>query len=81
MPSSGDRALGINDWGAVVGYGVDRSTYGYHALYWPNPSIVYDLGTLGGENGYAQAINSHGYIIGASETTDGQLQTMMAMLV
>ena len=66
-------ASGINGAGQIVGSTTrnanlqDRTT---RATLWQNGSST-ELGTLGGRNSYAFAINDGGAIVGYSHTTDG----------
>lgn len=73
---SNSWAYGINDSGDVVGsaetpdYYFDE--YGFlrncsHAFLWRNGANT-DLGTLGGNNSWAYAVNSSRYVVGWSET-------------
>src|SRR5205823_2114191 len=41
-----------------------------HAFLWQN-GIMTDLGTLGGDFSFAQAINNYGQIVGATQTASG----------
>ena len=44
---------------------------GYHAFLWSAETGLQDLGTLGGSNSIATAVNDHGTVVGYSETTEG----------
>lgn len=64
-------AFGINGLGQVVGRGLLAPPVRRHAVFWPNPSTVLDLGTLGGDNSEAFDINDDGLVVGQSETLTG----------
>jgi probable HAF family extracellular repeat protein len=66
-----DDAFGINNSGQVVGRGLLATPDRIHAVIWPDPSTVLDLGTLGGDNSEAFDINDDGLVVGDSETTTG----------
>ena len=60
---------GLNDLGQVVG---DAYTNGNppvsRAFVWHNAGpVIIDLGTLGGDNSYAFAINASGLVVGSSD--------------
>jgi probable HAF family extracellular repeat protein len=57
------RATGINDAGAIVGYA--QLSDGYHGFVYQNGSLQ-DLGALGPQQNFAQAINAAGTIVGSS---------------
>lgn len=67
-----DEAFGINELGQVVGRGLLAPPVRHHAVLWPDPSTVLDLGTLGGDNSEARDINDDGLVIGHSETDAGE---------
>ena len=56
---------GINDFGDVVGDSAGR------AFLYTDEEGMKDLGTLGGERSYADAINNLGEIVGSAQTADG----------
>jgi probable HAF family extracellular repeat protein len=75
----GDRCrisygMGINHAGTIVGYAASPTDCGdSRAVRFPaGGGSAFDLGTLGGDNGQAQAINSFGDIVGFSELSTGQ---------
>ena len=47
------------------------------ASFWDSGGVTVDLGTLGGENSWAYAINADGEIAGAAETRDGLLHAVL----
>jgi len=59
--ASADLIVGISDAG----------TGSIHAVLWRSGTIV-DLGTLGGKNSFAQAVNAKGQVVGWTETEDGR---------
>jgi probable HAF family extracellular repeat protein len=67
-----DDAFAINERGEVVGRGLLAPPIRYHAVFWPDPLTVKDLGTLGGENSEAHDINNDRIIVGYSETATGE---------
>jgi len=74
LQGSGDsEAVGINASGSIVG----SSSFTYpdggtakHAVLWRNGSLM-DLGTLGGRNSFADAINDAGQIVGYADLNVG----------
>ncbi len=75
-PFPGDSvgvALGINDWGQVVGASGACAPYGQstvHALLWQD-GRPFDLGSLGGQNGTVPfVINNRGQVVGYSDLAD-----------
>ena len=74
-------ATAINNNNQVVGYATNDDGY-YHAFIWQYDKGEYamtDLGTLGGDNSWALAVNDDGVVIGYSETGEtyeaGSLET------
>jgi len=61
------NAFGVNDHGQVVGVS-NRSGSLTHAFLWTKNAGMKDLGTLGGINSSAQAINDSAQIVGQAET-------------
>lgn len=67
-----DNALGINAAGVAVGRGLLAPPVRHHAVVWPDPATIIDLGTLGGDNSAAFDINADGLVVGESETGTGE---------
>lgn len=62
---------GVNSHGQVVGYSSRyvNNQEEDHACLWQGSQVI-DLGTLGGKRSWANAINTFGVIVGASETPE-----------
>lgn len=73
-------ASGINNQGEIIGSN-PTATASYlhpaaHAFVYKN-GILVDLGTLGGIDSYASAINSAGQIVGIADNTAGEGETFL----
>lgn len=63
---------GVNDLGQVVGISeVERFTAEFIAFFWDGNQMI-NLGTLGGHESGAYAINNRGQIIGSSDTASSE---------
>ena len=76
------QAFGINDSGQIVGYAEvaptvagnadDSSSSGdAHAFLWKD-GVMKDLGTLGGNESFASAVNASGDVVGMARTADNR---------
>lgn len=63
-------AFGINDFRRAVGYSAPDCCSD-HAVLWTKPKHLKDLGTLGGTNSRAEAVNDFGQAVGGSGSPDG----------
>jgi probable HAF family extracellular repeat protein len=86
LGGTGSSAAGINDAGQICGTAnLSGDTY-QHAFLWtkgatdgvPTNPQMKDLGTLGGNNSSAWAINTSGQVAGQADTTSGQLNHFRA---
>jgi len=64
-------ALGVNNAGVVVGRSNLSDNVTSHAFRWDSSAGMLDLGTLGGAQSSAVAINAGGDIVGWSQNTTG----------
>jgi probable HAF family extracellular repeat protein len=66
-----DSASGINDAGQIVGFVYFCDSGAFHAARWTTTTGT-DLGTLGGMNSDAYAINVHGASVGWADISNGR---------
>ncbi len=64
-----EEAFGINNLGAVVGYGINPDGEVRGAVWYEGVKTL--LPTLGGLMGQANAVNDAGQVVGTAETLDG----------
>lgn len=77
LPAEESFAFNISEGGLVVGY-VRTGNRFQGFLYNKSNEEFQFLGTLGGMNSFARAINSNGQIVGCSQSpTDGQMHAFM----
>src|SRR2546426_986044 len=69
-------AYGVNDVGQVVGTSLGANGVGGHAFLWDNGTMT-DLGTLGGTQSDASAINNAGQGVGWSTEPSGSMQAFL----
>jgi probable HAF family extracellular repeat protein len=66
----GSDGTGINGAGQICGYGWPANSTNTHAFLYSGGTTV-DLGTLGGAESVAEAIDSAGQVVGQSQAADG----------
>jgi probable HAF family extracellular repeat protein len=69
-------AYDINSFGSAAG-SVLRSNGTFRAFVSTTDGGVTTIGTLGGSNSYAQALNDSGAVVGTSQTTSGALRAFL----
>ncbi|MDB5931917.1 MAG: hypothetical protein JWR60_3624 [Polaromonas sp.] len=57
----------VNALGQVAGGAFTRQSEAVHAYLWTPPGSIRDLGTLGGGNSFARALNDEGQVAGIAE--------------
>jgi len=63
-------AQNLNDAGLIVG-AADRGSGLTRAVYWDANDVIHDIGTLGGNSGWAYAVNDDNVIVGFSNNGVG----------
>ncbi|MFO0915797.1 MAG: PEP-CTERM sorting domain-containing protein [Pirellulales bacterium] len=63
-------AQNLNDTGLIVG-AADRGSGLTRAVYWDTNDVIHDIGTLGGNSGWAYAVNDDNVIVGFSNNGSG----------
>jgi probable HAF family extracellular repeat protein len=66
----GSDGTGINNSGQVCGYGWPANSTNTHAFLYTGGAMI-DLGTLGGDESVAEAIDGSGQVVGQSTAVDG----------
>ena len=72
-------ALGINNFGEVVGYSETTAKQNHAFLYLVGTSLL-DLGTLGGPDSYASRISDSGVLVGHAAIPDGRMRAFIAVV-
>ncbi len=65
--SASSYASDVNDLGVIVGRAQSSSSGSYRPVRWDIGAAAFDLGTLGGSSGQANAVNLEGKIVGSSQ--------------
>lgn len=63
-------AYGVNNAGVVVGYG-NTGNGAFRGFVWTAGTGMQELGTFGGRNSYAMAVNSSGEVVGQASLLSG----------
>jgi probable HAF family extracellular repeat protein len=71
------RATGVNSKGQVVGRSTVNGASVTHAFVWSAAAGMRDLGTLGGQNSVATAINEAGHVVGYSGRSSGPVRAFI----
>lgn len=70
-------AYGLNDEGQAAGYGMTASG-DFRAFIWTPGAGYVALGTLGGANSYAMAVNNSGMAAGSSQISTGYMNAFVS---
>jgi probable HAF family extracellular repeat protein len=77
LGGSESEAAAVNDSGEVVGFAqttaaLPEGRYGiHHAFFWTRARGMVDLGTLGGRESRAFAVNASGHVVGSADNSEG----------
>jgi probable HAF family extracellular repeat protein len=69
-PDLFSAATAVNTSGLIVGYAEEPTTRDSRPCFWHNAALHF-LPTLGGPSGFAEAVNALGWIVGQSQTRQG----------
>ena len=69
-PDLFSAATAVNTSGLIVGYATDPTTQESRPCFW-HADALHFLPTLGGASGFADAVNALGWIVGQSQTRQG----------
>jgi len=72
----GSDGTGINNSGQVCGYGWPANNTNTHAFLYTGGTMT-DLGTLGGDESVAEAIDNSGQVVGQSAAADGSTHAFL----
>lgn len=72
-------ALGINNFGEVVGYSETADKQNHAFLYLVGGQLL-DLGTLGGPDSYASRISDSGILVGHAAIPDGRMRAFIVAI-
>lgn len=76
LGGSSSSVTALNASGEAAGNSTLASGSNFHSFFWDGYSM-HDLGTLGGANSYASGINDQGMVVGAAQTSSGNLNAFL----